>query len=217
MRLRGIAASALLLALLPSPTAQAADVFVGNTRTALESLSVGDESRTGYKRTLFKHWIDADGDTCNTRYEVLIAEAVRKPRVTTGCRLIGGRWVSAYDGVQTTSPSALDIDHVVPLAEAWDSGASSWTPQQRMQFANDLGDPRSLLAVTASSNRQKSDQDPAEWLPARGRCSYLVNWIAVKVRWSLAVDPAEKRALLDLINECGLSSIRVSIVGAPAL
>ena len=86
-----------------------------------------------------------------------------------------------------------------------------------MQFANDLGDPRSLLAVTASSNRQKSDQDPAEWLPARGRCSYLVNWIAVKVRWSLAVDPAEKRALLDLINECGLSSIRVSIVGAPAL
>ena len=217
MRLRGIAASALLLALLPSPTAQAADVFVGNTRTALESLSVAGESRTGYKRTLFKHWIDADGDTCNTRYEVLIAEAVRKPRVTTGCRLIGGRWVSAYDGVQTTSPSALDIDHVVPLAEAWDSGASSWTPQQRMQFANDLGDPRSLLAVTASSNRQKSDQDPAEWLPARGRCSYLVNWIAVKVRWSLAVDPAEKRALLDLINECGLSSIRVSIVGAPAL
>lgn len=211
MRVRLTAAVALLLALLSSPTAHAADVFVGNTKTALESLTVADESRTGYKRTLFTHWIDADGDGCNTRYEVLIAEAVKKPRIGAGCRLTGGRWVSAYDGVQTTLTSKLDIDHVVPLAEAWDSGASNWTPEQRTRFANDLDDPRALIAVTATSNRQKSDRDPAEWLPKRGRCTYLVNWIAVKVRWALAVDPAEKNALLDLIDACGLASIRVTI------
>lgn len=186
-------------------------MFVGNTKTALASLAVVEESRTGYKRTLFKHWIDADGDGCNTRYEVLIAEAVKAPSVGTGCRLTGGRWVSAYDGVQTSLTSKLDIDHLVPLAEAWDSGASAWSPDQRMRFANDLGDSRSLIAVTASSNRQKSDQDPAEWLPQRGRCMYLVNWIAVKVRWALSVDAAEEQALRALIAECGLASIKVAI------
>lgn len=212
MRVIRALAIVMSLALLPSPTATAADVFVGNTKRALESLTIAAESRTGYERSLFRHWIDADGDGCNTRYEVLIAEAVTKPRVGQRCRLTGGRWVSAYDGIQTTSTRALDIDHVVPLAEAWDSGASNWTSERRMQFANDLGDSRSLIAVTASSNRQKSDQDPAEWLPSKGRCTYLVNWIAVKVRWSLTIDQAEHDALLRLIGECGLASIRVAIV-----
>lgn len=212
MKAKWLAAVALIVASsLSSPTAYAADVFVGNTRTALESLTVADESRAGYQRSLFKHWIDADGDGCNTRYEVLISEAKSKPRVGSGCRLSGGRWVSAYDGVQTSKIAALDIDHVVPLAEAWDSGASNWTSEQRMRFANDLEDSRSLIAVTATSNRQKSDRDPAEWLPARGRCSYLVQWVAVKVRWALAVDPAEKLALAGLIDTCGLASIRVTI------
>lgn len=211
MRASNGAAIALMLALLPSPTAQAAETFVGNTRTALASLEVADESRAGYRRTLFRHWTDADADGCNTRYEVLIAEAVRKPRIGAGCKLTGGRWVSAYDGVQTTLPTRLDIDHVVPLAEAWDSGAFAWTADRRMQYANDLGDARSLIAVTATSNRQKSDQDPAEWLPSRGRCTYLVQWIAVKVRWSLSVDAAERTALLELIDQCGLTSLKVRI------
>lgn len=208
---RVITAFLAVAACLVGSPAVASDVFSGNTKTALQSLTVAEESRIGYKRSLFKHWIDADGDGCNTRYEVLIAEAVKKPRVAAGCRITGGRWVSAYDGVQTTRPSTLDIDHVVPLAEAWDSGASNWTPEQRMRFANDLEDPRALIAVTASSNRQKSDQDPAEWMPTRGKCTYLVHWIAVKVRWALAVDPAEKAALLGLIDTCGLASIRVVI------
>ena len=202
---------ALVLALLPSPTAHAADTFSGNTKTALASLTIADEVRAGYDRDLFKHWVDVDGDRCNARYEVLIAEAVKRPRIGSGCTLSGGRWVSAYDGVQTTQTNALDIDHVVPLAEAWDSGAYAWSAATREAFANDLDDPRSLIAVTARSNRQKSDQDPAEWLPARGRCTYIVNWIAVKVRWQLSVDPSEQQALSALIDECGLTSIRVRI------
>ena len=211
MRARYPIGLALVLALLSSPAALAADMFYGNTKTALASLTIADESRAGYDRDLFKHWVDVDGDRCNARYEVLIAESVKKPRIGSGCSLTGGRWVSAYDGVQTSQTNALDIDHVVPLAEAWDSGASAWSAATREAFANDLDDPRSLIAVTARSNRQKSDQDPAEWLPTRGRCTYVVNWIAVKVRWQLSVDPVEHQVLTDLINECGLTSLRVRI------
>lgn len=200
---------ATLVAALASP-AFAADTFVGNTRTAIASLTVADESRTGYDRDLFRHWIDEDGDGCNTRYEVLIAEAVQRPRVGAGCRLTGGRWVSAYDGLRTSNTRTLDIDHVVPLAEAWDSGASVWSSDARMRFANDLGDARALTAVSASSNRRKSDQDPSQWLPTKGRCTYLVHWVAVKVRWRLSIDAAEKTALLRLVDDCGLTAVRVT-------
>lgn len=205
---RGMLMATLLVA-LASP-AFAADSFVGNSRTAIMSLTVADESRTGYDRDLFRHWIDEDGDGCNTRYEVLIAEAVKRPRVGANCRLTGGRWLSAYDGVLTSNTRTLDIDHVVPLAEAWDSGAFAWTGDDRMRFANDLGDARALIAVSASSNRRKSDQDPAEWLPTKGRCTYLVHWVAVKVRWRLSVDPAEQSALLRLVDDCGLAAVRVT-------
>ena len=204
-------AGLLALLLLPTPVIAANSEFNGTSKQALASLIVANEVRLGYQRDLFRHWIDGDGDGCNARYEVLIAESVKKPRIGSGCRLTGGRWVSAYDGVQTSQTSALDIDHVVPLAEAWDSGASAWSAATREAFANDLDDPRSLIAVTARSNRQKSDKDPADWLPTRGRCTYVVNWIAVKVRWQLSVDPVEHQVLTDLINECGLTSLRVRI------
>lgn len=210
-----IGAVLLALFLLPAPSTAANAEFSGTTKKALDSLTVSAEVRTGYDRSLFRHWTDDDGDGCNARYEVLIAEAVKAPRVGSGCRLTGGRWVSAYDGVQTTSVRALDIDHVVPLAEAWDSGAYRWTSDQRRAFANDLGDGRALIAVTASSNRQKSDQDPAEWLPPLARCTYLVDWIAIKVRWKLSVDSAEKQALRRLVTECGLTSIRVTYANVP--
>lgn len=212
--MRWVLGFTLILA-VSSPSAATATEFNGNTMTALKSLTVSAENRGGYRRSLFKHWTDDDGDGCNTRYEVLIAEASTKPRVGASCRLTGGRWISAYDGVQTASTRSIDIDHMVPLAEAWDSGAWAWTPEQRMAFANDLGDSRSLIAVTASSNRQKSDQDPAEWLPSVGRCTYLVQWIAVKVRWRLSVDPVEKQALRRLISDCGIASLNVTFASVP--
>lgn len=83
------------------------------------------EVRTGYDRALFPHWIDADGDGCDTRREVLIAEAVEPPSIGAGCYLTGGRWLSLYGGIETTDPGTFDLDHVVALAEAWDSGASA--------------------------------------------------------------------------------------------
>lgn len=179
-------------------------------RTAVAGLPVATEVRTGYDRDLFTHWIDADGDGCNTRYEVLIAEAVTAPTVGSGCTLTGGRWYSYYDQAYWTAPSDLDIDHFVPLAEAWDSGARNWTSTQRRSFANDLGDYRALVAVTDNVNQSKSDQDPAEWLPTYSRCRYVNEWVAVKLRWRLTVNTAEKNALTSLAAGCSNVTITVT-------
>ena len=173
------------------------------------TLVITDDQIGGYSRNLFKHWIDVDKDGCNTRYEVLIAEAVVKPKVGAGCYLTGGRWRSSYDGKVFTNPTGLDIDHMVPLAEAWRSGAWAWTAAQRMDFANDLEDSRSLLAVTASLNRSKGDRDVASWLPARAQCNYISNWIAVKWRFDLSVDPIEGEFLQTKITACKLSNVEI--------
>lgn len=179
----------------------------------LAMLRTATEIRTGYDRDLFRHWIDADGDGCNTRYEVLIAEATRTPTVGSGCSLSGGSWVSLYDGVTFTDPGGMDVDHMVALAEAWDSGARTWSAARRQAFANDLGVSWSLIAVSASTNRSKSDRDPAEWLPPRSayRCTYLGDWLAVKVRWSLSVDSTERAAIRSFIGGCSSTTRPVEL------
>ena len=212
-RLIWIGAVALVFSSTAAP-AQAV-TFKGTYTKALASLTVSAEVRTGYERTKFKHWIDANGDGCDARDEVLIAEAVEPADIGASCDVGAGLWISAYDGEQVTNPSDLDIDHMVPLAEAWDSGARKWSTAQRQAFANDLGDPRSLIAVTASSNRSKSDQDPAEWLPDLSVCQYLQNWIAVKVRWRLSIDKTEKSALRSGLAQCPTKTLTVKIAFVP--
>jgi hypothetical protein len=170
---------------------------------------VAEEDRAGYQRARFRHWTDEDGDGCSTRVEVLLAEADDPATLTGDCRVVGGRWYSYYDGRSWTDPGRLDIDHLVPLAEAWDSGARSWTPQSRERFANDLGERRSLVAVTGSVNRAKADQDPGSWMPQRARCRYLREWVAVKHRWALSVDEAELAALTSLVAGCPDAAVRV--------
>ena len=171
------------------------------------TLVTADDHDFGYVRALFKHWIDADKNKCNTRYEVLIAEAIVKPVVGAGCYLSGGKWKSPYDGKVFTNPTGLDIDHMVPLAEAWRSGAWAWTSAQRMEYANDLDDPRTLLAVTASLNRSKSDKDVAQWLPPKAQCTYISNWIAVKSRFDLKVDSIEAEFLRTKIVSCNITNV----------
>jgi uncharacterized protein DUF1524 len=188
----------------PAPAAEAAESYSAPFLTAISDLPVASEVRTGYDRTLFNHWIDADGDGCSTRNEVLIAEADDPVTVGSGCSLSGGRWFSYYDRVSWTSTSDVDIDHMVPLAEAWDSGARSWTSAQRQSYANDLGDYRSLVGVTDNVNQAKSDQDPAEWMPSRTayRCTYVRAWVQVKYYYDLSVDSAEKSALTSYLSSC---------------
>ncbi|WP_320672598.1 HNH endonuclease family protein [Patulibacter defluvii] len=199
------------LAATAAPGASAATVTT-TLSAATAALPVAAENRSGYSRDKFRHWIDADGDGCSTRNEVLLAEATTRPTVGSGCALSGGRWTSYYDGAAWTSPSDLDIDHLVPLAEAWDSGASAWTASDRERFANDLGDPRSLVAVTDDVNQAKGDQDPREWLPplASVRCRYVTEWVAVKTRWRLKVDSGEKSTLGSWASSCPSTSITVT-------
>ncbi|MFF5881018.1 HNH endonuclease family protein [Streptomyces californicus] len=176
---------------------------------AIGAIPVAAEKRTGYERDSFKHWIDEDEDSCTTRAEVLLAEAVTAPAQGARCSLSGGSWLSYYDEVEVTDARKLDIDHMVPLAEAWDSGAYDWTPERREAYANDLGSDRSLVAVTAKTNRGKADRDPAQWMPPAesATCTYLVDWTATKLRWALTMDEDEKAALLRLAEPCADSVV----------
>ncbi len=176
-----------------------------STRSMLGQLTVAREHTAGYSRSRFTLWIDADHDGCNTRSEVLIAEATKKPHVGAGCRPTGGKWRSPYDGLTTTNPSTFDIDHLVPLAEAWQSGAWRWNASTRQRYANDLGYSPDLVAVSAHSNRSKGDRDPTTWLPTLKRfdCTYMTWWVAVKWRWRLTIDPAEKTFLTKHLRACG--------------
>ncbi|MEU1408390.1 HNH endonuclease family protein [Streptomyces sp. NPDC005728] len=180
------------------------DTITLPVRDALASLTVQDEDRTGYSRDKFKHWTDADKDGCNTRAEVLLAEAVNDPEVGPRCTLTGGNWYSPYDDQYFDNARKLDVDHLVPLAEAWDSGASAWTAKERELYANDLDDPRALIAVSAASNRSKADQDPSTWLPPYTgyRCTYLTDWVADKTRYQLTIDPGEQAALAEGLASC---------------
>ncbi|MER7794919.1 HNH endonuclease family protein [Streptomyces sp. NPDC097640] len=200
----GIAAAAALAGSAPSAAADPGEVVHTTLRQAIADLPVADENRDGYERSKFRHWIDEDGDQCNTRAEVLIAEAVEPPTVGPRCTITGGKWHSYYDNKDQTEARALDIDHMVPLAEAWDSGASAWSAGERQAYANDLDDERSLVAVTARENRQKADQDPSTWLPSDGaaHCRYGTEWTVVKTRWGLSVDARESETLAELAAGC---------------
>ncbi|WP_319731909.1 HNH endonuclease family protein [Streptomyces sp. MB09-01] len=118
-------------------------------------------------------------------------------------RLLPDRRHSYYDDVLVQGPYGVDIDHLIPLAEVHDSGGYGWTTERRRRYANDLGSDVTLVGVSARSNRQKSDQDPATWMPmAQVHCRYLGEWVATKHRWALAVDPAEREALLRYAADC---------------
>ncbi|MET9350301.1 HNH endonuclease family protein [Streptomyces termitum] len=188
-----------------APSAQAAmptPVSAATARTYLASLTVKAEgSLSGYSRDLFPHWITQSG-TCNTRETVLKRDGSNVV-TDSSCASVSGSWYSPYDGATWTAASDLDIDHLVPLAEAWRSGAASWTTAQRQGLANDLTRPQ-LIAVTDNVNQSKGDQDPASWLPSRTayRCTYVRAWVQVKYYYKLSVDSAEKSALQSVLNGC---------------
>ncbi|MGW1095671.1 HNH endonuclease family protein [Streptomyces sp. NPDC002455] len=207
-RIAVLAASAALAAttgLLTAPTAQAAmptPVAASTARTYLSQLTVSAEgSSSGYSRDKFPHWITQSG-ACNTREVVLKRDGTGVAQ-DSSCAATSGTWYSEYDGATWTAAADLDIDHMVPLAEAWRSGASGWTTAQRQSFANDLTRPQ-LIAVTDNVNQSKSDQDPGEWLPSRAayRCTYARAWVHVKHYYGLSVDTTEKSALQSVLNGC---------------
>jgi hypothetical protein len=195
---------------LASTAATATTPYVRrSSRSLLAALRRAPERDRGFTASSFPGWRDADGDGCSTAAEVLVAEALRPPRVGSGCALTGGRWHSPYDGRYRTRSSTMVVDHVVPPREAWRSGARAWRPALRRQLGNDLGYPATLVAVTKASVVAKAGREPQDWLPRPAyRCTYVADWVAVKWRWRLAVDPAELRFLTRTLRGCGWPQVR---------
>ncbi|MGZ9930751.1 HNH endonuclease family protein [Streptomyces sp. NC-S4] len=203
--LASAAALAALTSLLNAPAAQAAPpapISASAARAYLATVTPKAEGSTsGYSRDLFPHWSTVSG-SCNTRETVLKRDGVNVVQ-DSACAAVSGSWYSEYDGATWTAAADLDIDHVVPLAEAWRSGANSWTTSKRQQFANDLTRPQ-LIAVTDNVNQAKGDLDPGKWLPSRTayRCTYARMWVNVKQYYGLSMDSGEKTALVNILNGC---------------
>lgn len=200
------AVSALIAATVGIGVAAPVEAATVSARTLLGRLSVATESNSNYDRAKFEHWIDANGDCQDTRKEVLISES-KVPVVYTSsrCSVRSGKWVSRWDGRTWTNPLDVDIDHHVALAEAWGSGARSWSSTDRRRFANDLYGA-SLNAVTDDLALAKGANDPAQWMPplASSRCTYAIWWVQVKYRWRLSIDTAERNKLYSVLSgSCG--------------
>jgi hypothetical protein len=169
----------------------------------LAGLIVAPEATmTGYERELFPHWAASDTPSCDTR-EIALQRQGSAVVQDAQCRAVSGHWLSPYDGVEIADSSAADVDHLVPLAEAWRSGAVAWTTPARRAFANDLAGDQ-LIVVSATSNRSKSDQDPAHWKPTVQShwCLYATRWITVKLRYQLTADPSERDHLAAMLATC---------------
>lgn len=199
-----IALAAALASLLPTP-ATATPPNIPSKATAqsqLDAITVAAEgSMAGYSREKFPHWSTVSG-SCNTRETVLKRDGDNVV-TNSGCQATSGSWYSPYDGATWTAAADIDIDHVVPLAEAWRSGANSWTTSKRQQFANDLTRPQ-LIAVTDHVNQAKGDKDPSAWQPPLSsyHCTYSKIWIASKHYWDLRMQSTEKSTLRSMLNTC---------------
>lgn len=194
---------ALLLGLVSVATATPPGIpSAATARTQLASLRVAaDGTMTGYSRDLFPHWHTVSG-ACNTREQVLKRDGTNVV-TDSACAATSGRWFSPYDGATWTAAADVDIDHVVPLANAWRTGARSWTTAKREQFANDLSSPQ-LIAVTDNVNQAKGDQSPDTWKPPLTSywCTYARMWIGSKYKWTLTVNTTEKSALTSMLDRC---------------
>ena len=193
---------------LPSTTAPSPSP---TSRERLAVLAMDDRpSPVGsYRREDWPHWEDPDGNGCDARQDTLIRWSTTTPTLDPSrrCKVVAGTWTSPYDGVVATSPSEIEIDHVVPLAEAFRSGGWQWDAGRRRQFAND---PAELVAASPPSNRAKSDNRPDEWRPPRPEswCAYADRWVTVKVSYGLTVTSSERDALGQMLDTCTPDSER---------
>ncbi len=182
----------------PAPTG-------ASTRDRLAALQIDDRpSPVGdYRRDDWPHWADIDGNGCDARQDALIAWSTVAATVNRAgtCKTITGWWVSPYDLMASANPGDFDVDHLVPLEDAFNSGGWQWDAGRRRQFANN---PSELVVASASSNRSKGSDSPDQWRPANrdSWCAYATGWVAVKVAWGLTATTAERDALGQMIDTC---------------
>ncbi|WP_435112787.1 HNH endonuclease family protein [Nocardiopsis synnemataformans] len=170
-------------------------------QSQLDSLTVRAKGpQTGYDRSLFPHWNVVDSP-CTARQYVLVRDG-HDVVTDSDCQPTSGRWYSTFDDVWWDGDvSQISVDHMVPLSEAWKTGAADWTTERRRDFANDVDSPQ-LWAVTVSSNSSKGDKDPSQWMPENTaiHCDYVKAWVNVKHRYDLTVTSAERSAIQDTID-----------------
>lgn len=207
---RVLLGACLLAAAVPAP-ASAASTYSAPLRAAVRQLPVAPENTSPYDRTrYFGGWGDTDRDCQSSRHEVLAAEAADERLSSSGCTVVSGTWRSFYDGRTYPSPSQVQIDHLIPVSEAWDSGAHRWTQARRVSFYNDLGVAYALNGISAALNQAKADKGPEAWMPPANRCRYVEIWTAMKVRWGFTVDSAERSALIRYADGCPDNQITVN-------
>ena len=184
----------------PSPTS------TPETAVVTIIVATGITNVPQYSRSDWRHWTDDDGDCVNVRHEVLLTESSVPVDFKTpaGCQVAAGQWYAPFTGQIVTDASQLDVDHMVPLANAHRSGGWAWSPAEKRRYANDLLHPEHLVAVTSSANRSKSDQGPESWKPADRSywCQYATDWANIKHRWELTATQAEAQALVDMLDTC---------------
>ena len=195
-------------ALNESGSTPGGDARVGAGGKALKGLEVAPPgSMAGYDREDFPHWSDAQefgwdvsDSACDVREAALIRDG-EDVVVGEGCDVESGRWLDPYTKRTYTVPLDIDIDHLVPLANAYRSGASEWDGAERERYAND---PDNLLSVEDNANQEKGDKGPEAWKPPNRAiwCSYARRWIGVKSDYALTVSPQEKAALREMLATC---------------
>ena len=189
----------ILFLLLATSCASAPALETSKLENSLNTPVVGVSSLPEYDRSSWGRWIDADNDCQDTRQEVLIAESL-EPVVfdERGCKVIAGRWRCPYTGKEYSLPTALDIDHVVAIAEAHEYGGYAWTAEQKSAYFNDLSDPNHLIAVDLSANRSKGSRGPDDWLPENVafRCEYLKIRVKVLTAYKLSYDCSSYLSLM---------------------
>lgn len=199
-----------------SETGDFSDQIPGNVKDLQEKAdSESTESETSdkeekilaeYDHADWKYWIDADGDCQDTRTEVLIAESIEPVTFKTDkkCQVAGGKWICPFTKKEFTDPSRLDVDHLIPLKNAFVSGGHEWSETKKALFANELGYENHLRAVDRSANRSKGARGPEEWLPPNEElhCRYVKDWARVKDLWRLEMTPVEVSAVAKVLDTC---------------
>ena len=196
----------------PAKTNESADIksIVNDTPSSISdiALNISDnvQNLPDYDRDDWNHWTDADRDCQNTRHEVLIEESLVEVtfKSADGCQVATGKWVDKFTGETITDATSLDVDHMVPLKNAHDSGAWAWDKSRKKDFANNMSYSDHLIAVSSSANRSKGSRGPDQWKPSDKSywCDYVLDWIQIKEKWDLTVTSAEWDAIQQMLTTC---------------
>ncbi|WP_041654709.1 HNH endonuclease family protein [Marinobacter nauticus] len=176
-----------------------AGVRLGGGRKLVDAPSV---KQSQYRRSAFGYgWDDSDRDCQDSRAEALISASTTPVRFADDkrCRVVTGRWISPFTGEVIQNAANIEIDHVVPLAFAWERGAWEWSDEQREQFAND---PVNLLPVEDSLNSSKQHRGPDEWLPPSGQCGYVARFVRVVKKYELSPTYGEQAWTTRFLEGC---------------